>query len=123
MKLSYIDIFGDGERHPITVTITTDHHMSSYSTPVIILPDGALLNAESWYLMAYQIQKATPNEAELMRRWLNIASLWTETDAAKALGRLGGRVSSDAKTQANRAKANLPPKEGKKNRGRPRKDK
>lgn len=36
-------------------------------------------------------------------------------------GKIGGKVSSEAKTEANRAKANLPPKEGKRPRGRPRK--
>lgn len=97
--------------------------MSSYGIPIIVMPDGELLNAESWYLMAYQIQKATPAEAELFRRWMSVASLWTETDAAKALGRLGGQVSSEAKTRANRAKANLPPKAGRQKRGRPSKKK
>lgn len=36
-------------------------------------------------------------------------------------GKIGGRVKSDAKTAASRANANLPPKEGKRPRGRPRK--
>ena len=37
------------------------------------------------------------------------------SDAAAALG----RIKSNAKAEANRAKANLPPKEGKRPRGRP----
>ncbi len=36
-------------------------------------------------------------------------------------GKVGGKASSEAKTVANRDKANLPPKEGKRPRGRPRK--
>ncbi|GIV86611.1 MAG: hypothetical protein KatS3mg054_0640 [Chloroflexus sp.] len=42
--------------------------------------------------------------------------------AASALGRLGGSARSEAKTAANRAKANLPPKPGKRPRGRPKSD-
>ena len=38
-------------------------------------------------------------------------------------GKIGGKAKTEAKTLANRANANLPPKEGKKPRGRPRKPK
>ena len=39
--------------------------------------------------------------------------------AAQILGERGGHATSPAKTAANRAKSNLPPKAGKKRRGRP----
>jgi len=38
---------------------------------------------------------------------------------AAALGRVGGTRTSPVKTDANRAKSNLPPKLGKRSRGRP----
>lgn len=60
MILSYVDILGDGERHSIKATITTEHPNSSYGQPVLLLGDGKPLNAESWFLMAYQVVKATP---------------------------------------------------------------
>jgi hypothetical protein len=37
-------------------------------------------------------------------------------------GKVGGRATSEAKTLANREKSNIPPKEGKRPRGRPRKE-
>ncbi len=41
------------------------------------------------------------------------------SEAAATLGRKGGSAKSERKTEANRKKANLPPKPGKRNRGRP----
>jgi hypothetical protein len=43
------------------------------------------------------------------------------SNAAAALGRAGGSISSPAKAAAARANANLPPKPGSRPRGRPRK--
>lgn len=119
MILSYVDILGNGERHNIKATITTEHSLSSYGQPVLLLEDGKPLNAESWFLMAYQVVKATPEEFELLKQWVSLMSIWLDSAPARALGRLGGQVTSDAKTKANRAKSNLPPKEGKRKRGRP----
>jgi hypothetical protein len=76
MKLSYIDILGDGDRHPITAEITTSHSQSSYGQPVIVLPDGGLLDATSWVLMAYQVVRATEVEYQLLRRWLSLVSFF-----------------------------------------------
>ena len=122
MELSYMDILGDGERHNIKATITTEHPNSSYGQPVILLEDGKPLNAESWVLMAYQVVKATPEELEMLKQWVSTVMFLLGVDdsaAAKSLGRKGGLATSEAKTKANRAKSNLPPKEGKKPRGRP----
>lgn len=72
MRLSYVDVLGDGERHQIDARITTEHSQSSYGQPVIVLPDGGLLDATSWVLMAYQIVKASEAEYELLRKWISL---------------------------------------------------
>lgn len=41
------------------------------------------------------------------------------TIAAQILGAKGGSVTSDAKTEANRKKCNLPPRPGSRSRGKP----
>lgn len=41
---------------------------------------------------------------------------------AQALGKLGGKATSEAKAAAARANASLPPKPGRKPRGRPKKE-
>lgn len=112
MKLSYIDILGDGERHEVSATVTTDHPASSYGQPVIVLEtDGESLDFTSWVLLNYQIVEATPKEFELLKRVLIVDPRF----AAAALG----SIKSERKTEANRAKSNLPPREGKQKRGRP----
>lgn len=68
MKLSYVDILGDGERHTVTATVTTDHPDSSYGQPVILLNDGNPLDMTSYALMGYQVIKATPEEVEQMEK-------------------------------------------------------
>jgi hypothetical protein len=120
MKLSYTNILGDGKRHTISATITTEHSLSSYGQPVLLLEDGNPLNVESWILMAYQVVNATNAEYALLQKWVGLINT---ANAAAALGRKGGSVTSKAKTAANRAKANLPPMEGKRPRGRPKKEK
>lgn len=116
MILSYVDILSDGERHKIKATITTEHSLSSYGQPVLLLGDGQPLNAESWFLMAYQVVKASPEEFELLKKWVSLLAFLLEVDESTAARSLG-KAKSDKKTLANRAKANLPPKEGKKPRG------
>jgi hypothetical protein len=68
MILSYVDLLGDGERHEIAAAITTDHALSSYSQPVILLDDGAPLDMTSWVLLGYQVVEATPQEIELLKK-------------------------------------------------------
>jgi hypothetical protein len=123
MILSYVDILGDGERHRINATITTEHSLSSYGQPVILLDDGQPLDLTSWVLLGYQVIQATENEVELLKRVLRLIALSANASgAAAALGRLGGKATSPAKTAANRAKANMPPKPGHKPRGRQKKN-
>ena len=83
----------DGSK--VSGRLTTDHAASSYGQPVFVSDDGQAYN------------------------WADIVDVST----AAALGKLGGGVSSEAKTKANRAKANNPPKAGKQKRGRPTKQK
>lgn len=99
MQLSYIDILGDGERHPIAATITTDHPLSSYGQPVLLLEDGQPLNAESWILMAYQVVKASPAELELLKRWVSLINLLASNPAA-VLGSKGGSANTPKQNRA-----------------------
>ena len=75
MVLSYRELLGDGKRRRIKATITTDHALSSYGQPVIVLDDGQPLNAESWALLGYQVVKATKAERTLLAKWLAVLSL------------------------------------------------
>ena len=110
MILQYTDIFSGGESRRITARITTDHSASSYGQPVVVLPDGEALNAESWVLMGYQIVSATKKEAEMMERWLKnlYAMLGIAESPAVALGRKGGQAKSEKKTAAARENAKKP---------------
>lgn len=112
MILSYVDILGDSKRHRINATITTDHTQSSYGQPVIVMPDGGLLDLTSWALMGYQVVKANQQEIEMLRKYIGTLAL-TDSNAAAALGRIGGQSTSAAKQQAAR--------ENGKRGGRPRK--
>jgi len=75
MKLSYADILGDHERHEIDAEITTEHPMSSYDQPVIVLSDDGLLDAASWFLLNYQVVQATDQEFDMLRSWISRTSL------------------------------------------------
>ena len=70
MVLRYKHIFERGKLHNIKPSITTEHSASSYGMPVVVLPDGGALNAESWVLMGYEVLSLTKKEAPLMKRWL-----------------------------------------------------
>jgi hypothetical protein len=100
MKLSYVDVLGDGKRHTIGATVTTDHAASSYGQPVIVLDtDGQALDMSSWVLMAYQVVKATPEEVELLKRVLIVDPRLVMAE----LGRKGGSATSKAKAKASAA--------------------
>ena len=62
MILQYTDVF-TGQCHKIKATTTTDHPASHYGLPVIVLPDGDALDANSWILNNYCIVRA--NRAEI----------------------------------------------------------
>lgn len=120
MKLSYVDVLGDGCRHTISAEVTTDHAASSYGQPVIVLEsDGEALDLTSWVLLNYQVVEATPEEMDLLKRVLIVDPRF----AAAELGRKGGSVTSKRKAAASRANASKPPKPGSRPRGRPRRAK
>lgn len=103
MILSYVDILGDGERHNIKAKITTEHSLSSYGQPALLLEDGQPLNAESWFLMAYQVAKATPEEFELLKKWVSLLAFLLGVDdstAARTLGSKGGRAGTKLQNEA-----------------------
>lgn len=63
-------------------------------------------------------------QSEDLSKVLDAFRAMTSTAASilgSAGGRIGGKATSEGKAAANRAKANLPPGEGKMPRGRPRK--
>ncbi|OPY74928.1 MAG: hypothetical protein A4E65_03705 [Syntrophorhabdus sp. PtaU1.Bin153] len=110
MILEYTDIFENGKQKRIEADITTDHPASSYGLPVVVLPDGQVLDAQSWVLLNYRVVSCTKAEAELIGRWLKnlYAMLGGAENPAAVLGRKGGQARSEKKTLANREKAKLP---------------
>lgn len=104
MILAYTDIFDDGRARRIEADITTDHPASSYGQPVVVLPDGQALNADSWILLNYHVVKASKAEATLMERWLKnlYAMMGLQEPPAASLGRLGGQSTSERKITASR---------------------
>lgn len=71
MELSYVDLLGDRERHEVDATVTTDHPASSYGIPVIVLADGEALDVQSWMILLYRVERATPEELEGLRMALS----------------------------------------------------
>jgi hypothetical protein len=120
MILQYTDILGDGKTHKIKATITTEHSASSYGMPVVVLPDGHALDANSWVMLNYRIVSITKGEAPMMEKWLNnLYAMLGMSSGAAALGRKGGSATSEAKTKASRENA----KKGGWPKGKPRKPK
>lgn len=107
MKISYVDILGDRCRHTVTAEVTTDHPASSYGIPVVVLSDGEALSIQSWILLNYQVEEATPEEFEALRRALEP---WVKPAMAARVLRA---IPSEKRVQASR-------ENGKKG-GRPRK--
>jgi DNA-binding CsgD family transcriptional regulator len=109
MILQYTDIFEDGKICKIKAEITTEHNASSYGMPVVVLPEGHALDAQSWVLLNYQIVSLSRAEEPMMRRWLDnlyamLGMAAGENVAASILGRKGGSAKSEAKTRANKNK-------------------
>jgi len=71
VRLSYIDLLGDRERHEVAAIVTTDHPASSYGIPVIVLSDGEALDVQSWLILLYEVEEATPEELDNLRLALN----------------------------------------------------
>lgn len=84
MKLSYVDLLGDGERHAVEATITTDHPASSYGQPVIVMEDGGAVDLASWVTLDYQVIEATPEERAQLAKIFELPGLaLSDTDKAQ----------------------------------------
>ena len=68
MILSYTDILGNRRRHEIKATITTNHPVSHYGMPVIVLEDNNVLDLQSWVMLGYQVEEATNKEKLLLSK-------------------------------------------------------
>jgi hypothetical protein len=75
MKLSYVDLLGDGKRHEVEATITTEHSASSYGQPVIVMEDGGALDLPSWALLGYRVVEATPEERAQLAKIFELPNL------------------------------------------------
>jgi len=99
MLLQYTDIFDGGKAKKIKGELTTEHCASSYGLPVISLPDGGVLSAESWALLGYRIVSITKKEVPMMERWLkNTYAMLGISAGAAALG----RIKSERKAASSR---------------------
>ncbi len=103
MILQYTDIFSGGKVKKIKGELTTEHSASSYGLPVIVLPDGGVVSAESWVLLGYRVVSLTQKEAPMMERWLKnmYAMLGVAENPASALGRMGGSKKSERKAKSS----------------------
>lgn len=104
MILSYQDIIGDQTRHNVSATITTEHPLSSYNQPIILLDDGDPLNIESWVLLNYRVEKATTEELKLLRQWISWIALLIVPGEQQ---RRAGSSKSDRKARASRENGKL----------------
>ena len=104
MILQYTDIFDDGKSRKIKGELTTEHSASSYGMPVIALPDGGVVSAESWVMLGYKVVSLTQKEAPMMERWLKnmYAMMGIQESPAVLLGRKGGSAKSPSKQAASR---------------------
>ncbi len=68
MKLSYLDLLGDGKRHKIKAEVTTEHSASHYGIPVIVLDNGGVLDLQSWVMLNYIVEEATEKETGLIQQ-------------------------------------------------------
>lgn len=96
MILQYTDIFSGGKMKKIKGELTTEHCASSYGLPVVLLPDGGVLSAESWVMLGYKVVSLSQKEAPMMERWLkNLYAMMGMQVAATELGKRGGFYRAD----------------------------
>ncbi|HAR34249.1 MAG TPA: hypothetical protein DCR95_09240 [Desulfobacter sp.] len=101
MILQYTDIFEGGKERKIKGELTTDHCASSYGLPVVLLPDGGVLSAESWVMLGYKIVSLTKKEEPMMERWLKNLYAMLGVSSSTAAATLG-RVKSEKKAASSR---------------------
>ncbi|MBA4389968.1 MAG: hypothetical protein C0399_03420 [Syntrophus sp. (in: bacteria)] len=69
MILSYRDLFQESKRRiRIKAEITTEHSVSSYGQPLIVLPDGGPIDLLSWVSLDYRVVRANKKESEELAR-------------------------------------------------------
>ena len=103
MILQYSDIFEGGKIKKIKAELKTEHSASSYGLPVIALPDGGVLSAESWVMLGYRVLSITQKEAPMMERWLkNLYAMMGISVSASVLGSRGGSSKSNRKSASSR---------------------
>jgi len=63
MQLSYlVSPFENSFRKTVKASITTEHSMSSYGQPVIVLEDGGAIDLMSWVGCGYKVVRASEQE-------------------------------------------------------------
>ncbi len=67
MILSYYDR-GKKKRHRIKARVTTEHEVSIYGQPVIVLEDGDVLDFFSWKNLGYRVVQAGKREMPLLKQ-------------------------------------------------------
>jgi len=70
MKISARDIFSD-EQVELTGRLTTDHPLSSYGQPVLLIEEwgNEPMSLINWSLAGCQVIEATEQEAQDFERW------------------------------------------------------
>lgn len=97
MKISYRD-FATGERRTVEATLSTERAESSYGIPVIVA-NGDVVDVASWMMLNYQVEEATDEELEGLRKALRIAPA---TDPWREHLSAAGRRTSERKAAAVR---------------------
>jgi hypothetical protein len=111
MILQYTDVFEGGKERKIKGELTTEHSASSYGMPVIVLPDGGVLSAESWVMLGYKVLSISQKEVPMMEKWLkNLYAMYGMSSAAAALGRVKSAKKSKSSAE-NGKKGGRPKKE------------
>ena len=77
MKVAYVDVLGDGERHVVEAEVSLEPEVSSYGQPAVILESGVQVDVTSWVLLGYQVLQASQEELDLMGRFLRLAEMVT----------------------------------------------
>lgn len=83
MRVSYVDVLGDGERHVVGAEVSLEPSVSSYGQPAVILETGVQVDVTSWVLMGYQVLQADAEELALMGRFLRLAEMVTAPDVKR----------------------------------------
>ncbi len=99
MKIPYLDLVGDKQRHTVDATITTDRPASSYGQPVIVTSDGSAVDLASWVMLDYQVVEATPEERAQLAQIFDLPGLaLSDTDKVRQWLQQEGDTPADKTT-------------------------